>query len=56
MVFYGVLYFGIPVPDDQLVWYYPPQMVSMSRRRLYAKAFGKEPEDLKDVDEWIMGI
>lgn len=33
-----------------------PQMVSMSRRRLYAKAFGKEPEDLKDVDEWIMGI
>ena len=33
-----------------------PQMVSMSRRRLYAKAFGKEPEDLKDVDEWIMEI
>ena len=33
-----------------------PQMVSMSRRRLYAKAFGREPENLKDVDEWIMTI
>lgn len=33
-----------------------PQMVSMSRRRLYTKAFGKEPEELKDVDDWIIGI
>ncbi len=32
-----------------------PQMVSMTRRRLYMKAFGKNPEDLKDVDEWIKG-
>ena len=33
-----------------------PQMVSMSRRRLYTKVFGKEPESMKDVDEWIMTI
>lgn len=33
-----------------------PQMVSMARRRLYMKAFGTTPKDLKDVDEWIKGI
>lgn len=33
-----------------------PQMVSMTRRRLYMKAFGTTPKDLKDVDEWIKGI
>lgn len=30
--------------------------VSKTRRRMYAKAFGKEPGNMKDVDDWILSI
>ena len=30
-----------------------PSTVTKSRRRLYEKAFGKEPKDMEEVDEWI---
>lgn len=33
-----------------------PQMVSMTRRRLFMKANGRTPADIKDVDEWIKGV
>ncbi len=30
--------------------------VSKTRRRLYLKAFDKEPENMKDVDNWLLSI